>query len=167
MTDANPSSPQSQSAQAQPASKEVDDFTKLLKKEIKPKSKQAEEAVQSAVTTLAQEALRHSKVVSADSIKTIDAIIAAIDKKLTEQINQILHHADFQKLEGAWRGPSRQQHGDGRDAQDQGHEHLEEGPRQDAEEVQGHQLGPEPDLQEVLRSRVRPARRPTARLPRR
>ena len=27
-----------------------------------------------------------------------------LDKKLTEQINLILHHADFQKLEGAWRG---------------------------------------------------------------
>ena len=31
-------------------------------------------------------------------------MIAAIDKKLTEQINLILHHDDFQKLEGAWRG---------------------------------------------------------------
>lgn len=99
MTDANPSQ-----SQAQPASMEVDEFSKLLQKEIKPKSKQAEEAVHAAVTTLAQEALRHSTVISADSIKTIDAIIAAIDKKLTEQINQILHNADFQQLEGAWRG---------------------------------------------------------------
>jgi type VI secretion system protein ImpC len=31
-------------------------------------------------------------------------MIAAIDKKLSEQINLIMHHADFQKLEGAWRG---------------------------------------------------------------
>jgi type VI secretion system protein ImpC len=31
-------------------------------------------------------------------------MIAAIDKKLTEQVNLILHHEDFQKLEGAWRG---------------------------------------------------------------
>ena len=31
-------------------------------------------------------------------------MIAAIDRKLTEQVNQILHHADFQQLEGAWRG---------------------------------------------------------------
>lgn len=99
MTDANPNQPQ-----AQTASKEVDEFAALLKKEIKPKSKQAEEAVNMAVSTLAQEALKHSKVVSADSIKTIDAIIAAIDKKLTEQVNQILHHADFQQLEGSWRG---------------------------------------------------------------
>ena len=31
-------------------------------------------------------------------------IIAAIDKKLTDQLNLILHHDDFQKLEGSWRG---------------------------------------------------------------
>ena len=31
-------------------------------------------------------------------------IIAEIDKKLTEQVNQILHHEDFQKIEGSWRG---------------------------------------------------------------
>jgi type VI secretion system protein ImpC len=31
-------------------------------------------------------------------------MIAAIDGKLSEQINLIMHHADFQKLEGAWRG---------------------------------------------------------------
>ena len=31
-------------------------------------------------------------------------MIAAIDGKLTEQINVIMHHEDFQKLEGAWRG---------------------------------------------------------------
>jgi type VI secretion system protein ImpC len=37
-------------------------------------------------------------------VQSIEAIIAQLDKKLTEQINLILHHEDFQKLEGAWRG---------------------------------------------------------------
>ena len=36
--------------------------------------------------------------------QAIQAIIAQLDQKLTEQVNQILHHADFQQLEGAWRG---------------------------------------------------------------
>jgi type VI secretion system protein ImpC len=31
-------------------------------------------------------------------------MIAEIDAKLTGQVNEILHHADFQKLEGSWRG---------------------------------------------------------------
>ena len=30
--------------------------------------------------------------------------LSNIDKRLTEQVNQILHHEDFQRLEGAWRG---------------------------------------------------------------
>ena len=30
--------------------------------------------------------------------------IAELDRKLTEQVNHIIHHADFQKLEGTWRG---------------------------------------------------------------
>jgi type VI secretion system protein ImpC len=41
-----------------------------------------------------------------DAVNSINAIIAEIDLKLTQQINQILHHPDFQKLEGAWRGLS-------------------------------------------------------------
>jgi type VI secretion system protein ImpC len=31
-------------------------------------------------------------------------MIAEIDQKLTEQVNLIMHHEDFQKVEGAWRG---------------------------------------------------------------
>ena len=31
-------------------------------------------------------------------------MIAEIDRKLSEQINAIIHHEDFQQLEGAWRG---------------------------------------------------------------
>jgi len=34
----------------------------------------------------------------------VDAMIAEIDQKLSSQIDQIVHHAEFQKLESAWRG---------------------------------------------------------------
>lgn len=34
----------------------------------------------------------------------IDAMIAEIDKRMSAQVNEILHHPDFQKLESAWRG---------------------------------------------------------------
>ncbi|WP_437573569.1 type VI secretion system contractile sheath large subunit [Sorangium sp. So ce887] len=34
----------------------------------------------------------------------VDALIAEIDVKLSRQINEILHHPSFQKLESAWRG---------------------------------------------------------------
>ncbi|MBL8760292.1 MAG: type VI secretion system contractile sheath large subunit [Phycisphaerae bacterium] len=76
----------------------------LLTKEFKPKTSNARSAIESAVQTLAEQALSTTKLISDDSVKTIEAIIAQIDAKLSEQINQIIHHADFQQLESAWRG---------------------------------------------------------------
>src|SRR5918993_4001350 len=80
------------------------DFDSLLKKEFKPKTDEAKDAVERAVRTLAEQALSQTKLISSDVVKSIEAIIAQLDKKLTDQINLILHHEDFQKLEGAWRG---------------------------------------------------------------
>lgn len=78
----------------------------LLKKEFKPKTSNAQEAIERAVKTLAEQALAGVATISDDSIKSIEAIIASIDKKLTEQVNAIIHHADFQALESSWRGLS-------------------------------------------------------------
>ncbi len=80
------------------------DFSALLNKEFRPKSDQAKTAVETAVRTLAEHALANATVISDDALKSIQSIIAEIDKKLTEQVNQILHHPDFQQLESAWRG---------------------------------------------------------------
>jgi len=83
---------------------EGNDFASLLKKEFKPKTDKAKEAVESAVQTMAEQALKSSTVVSDDVISTIQSMIAELDKKLSEQVNKILHHESFQKLEGSWRG---------------------------------------------------------------
>jgi len=80
------------------------DFESLLKKEFRPKSDQAKTAVEEAVKTLAAQALENTALVSDDALRTIESIIAEIDAKLTEQVNLILHHPDFQQLESAWRG---------------------------------------------------------------
>ncbi len=42
--------------------------------------------------------------VSRDAEATIQARIAQIDKLLSLQLNEVLHHPSFQKLEGTWRG---------------------------------------------------------------
>ena len=83
---------------------EGSDLASLLQKEFKPKSDEAKSAVESAVQTLAQQALAQTQLIGKDVVKSIEDMIAAIDKKLSAQVNQILHHEDFQKLEGAWRG---------------------------------------------------------------
>jgi type VI secretion system protein ImpC len=58
------------------------------------------------VQTLARQVLSDQDLILDDAVNSINAIIAEIDLKLTEQVNLVLHHADFQKLEGAWRGLS-------------------------------------------------------------
>lgn len=94
-------------AKAQPEAAETlesGDFSSLLQKEFKPKSDRAKEAVENAVTTLAEFVLKDTTLISEEAVSTISAIIAEIDKKLTDQVNLILHNEEFQKLEGAWRG---------------------------------------------------------------
>ena len=85
---------------------EGSDLASLLQKEFKPKSDDAKSAVEQAVQTLAQQALAQTQLIGSNVVASIEAMIAAIDKKLSDQINLIIHHEDFQKLEGAWRGLS-------------------------------------------------------------
>jgi type VI secretion system protein ImpC len=91
---------------AEAQSIEMNEFEGLLQKEFKPKTDRAREAVQAAVQELAGQALQKTALISDDAVRTIETIIAEIDKKLTEQINLIMHHPDFQQLEGTWRGLS-------------------------------------------------------------
>src|SRR6266699_415495 len=44
------------------------------------------------------------QVISKDVETNIKFWIAEIDKKLSSQLNEVMHHEDFQKLEGTWRG---------------------------------------------------------------
>src|ERR1041384_1693058 len=97
---------QAEQTQAQPAAAtaELSEFESLLNKEFKPKTSEAKSAVKLAVQTLAEQALMASTLISDNAIKTIESIIAEIDRKLSEQVNLILHNEDFKALEGSWRG---------------------------------------------------------------
>jgi type VI secretion system protein ImpC len=83
---------------------ELNEFESLLSKEFKARDVQKQSAVSTAVRTLAEQALATSKSISPDVIKTISAIIAEIDRKISEQVNLIMHHEEFKQLEGSWRG---------------------------------------------------------------
>ncbi|WP_394777791.1 type VI secretion system contractile sheath large subunit [Undibacterium sp.] len=83
---------------------EASDFANLLQKEFKPKTDKAKDAVENAVRTLAEQALAGTSLISNDVLGTVEALIAQLDKKLSEQVNLILHHAEFQQVESAWRG---------------------------------------------------------------
>lgn len=83
---------------------EKDVFSDLLEKEFKPKTERAKEAVEHAIKTLAEQALNQTAMISDDALRSIESMIAELDRKMSEQINLILHHDDYQKLESAWRG---------------------------------------------------------------
>lgn len=83
---------------------EGSELESLLQREFKPKTDEARSEVERAVRTLAEQALAQTQLIGTDVVKSIEAIIAELDRKLSEQVNLILHHADFQQLEGAWRG---------------------------------------------------------------
>jgi len=80
------------------------EFARLLEKEFKPKTERAKEAIEAAVHTLAEQALAQTNLISEDAVRSIEAMVAEIDRKLSEQLNHILHHPDFQQMESTWRG---------------------------------------------------------------
>ena len=92
---------QAQSAVLQGVEYQGGDFASLLNKEFKPQNENAKSAVEQAVLTLAQQALSQTTLISSDVIGSIEAMIAALDAKMSEQVNKILHHAEFQQLESA------------------------------------------------------------------
>jgi type VI secretion system protein ImpC len=88
------------------AAEEISEFESLLNRQFKPKTDSAREAVQTAVKTLAEQALARTALISRDAVSSIEAIIAELDRKLSEQISLIIHNEDFKAIEGTWRGLS-------------------------------------------------------------
>jgi len=86
------------------AAETIDGFAALLRKEFRPTTDRAAEEVSRSVQTLASLALEDAALISNDALATIEKIIAELDRKLTQQVNQILHSPVFQNLESTWRG---------------------------------------------------------------
>lgn len=94
----------SSSTLAQVRLQEEGDLSSLLKKSFRPPTDERQSAVESAVQTLAQQALSDTKLIKGDVIQSIEAIVAELDRKIGLQLDKILHHPDFQQMESAWRG---------------------------------------------------------------
>jgi type VI secretion system protein ImpC len=95
-----------EAAQSQAEAKELtlDDFIKGAGDTIRLVESERPE-FEGKVKTLIGTILQNSEAVDNTNLSaTIAGIIAEIDRKLTEQINKIIHHQKFQKMEGAWRG---------------------------------------------------------------
>src|ERR1700737_4611959 len=83
---------------------EADEFAALLKQSFKPRTERAATEVESAVKTLVEQALADTSLIKSDVLDTIEEMIAQLDKKLSAQMNEIMHAPEFQQIESAWRG---------------------------------------------------------------
>lgn len=62
------------------------------------------ESARDQIAGLVEEVLAGTVKVSRDLAASIDLRIAQLDELLSAQVNAIMHHEDFQKLEASWRG---------------------------------------------------------------
>ncbi len=58
------------------------------------------------VSEFASQVLDEGMTVSSDTVTSIKSRMAQIDELLSQQLNEILHSAEFQSIEAAWRGLS-------------------------------------------------------------
>ncbi|MEO7084300.1 MAG: type VI secretion system contractile sheath large subunit [Gemmatimonadaceae bacterium] len=56
------------------------------------------------VKNFVAEVLKGTVTIASDTEAMINARIAQIDALISTQVNEVMHHPDFQKLEGTWRG---------------------------------------------------------------
>ncbi len=90
--------------EAKVETQDADEFSQLLKQHFKPRTERAASEVESAVKTLVEQALSDTSLIKSDVLDTIEEMIAQLDKKLSAQMNEIMHAPEFQQIESAWRG---------------------------------------------------------------
>lgn len=68
-------------------------------------TKQTErDRAQELIKALTEEALKGTVTYSRNLTQTFDRAIAALDQKISTQLNAVMHNERFSKLEGSWRG---------------------------------------------------------------
>ncbi|QWV94601.1 type VI secretion system contractile sheath large subunit [Geomonas oryzisoli] len=65
-----------------------------------------QEYAKEMLVELVRQVVAGEMVYSGDTVRMIHARIAEIDRLVSDQVNEIIHHAEFQKLEASWRGLS-------------------------------------------------------------
>jgi type VI secretion system protein ImpC len=76
----------------------------ILSKGMRARDDDARQRGRDLLGTFVEQLLDPSMIVAKDTEKTINLRIAEIDRLLSAQLNEIMHHPEFQKLEGSWRG---------------------------------------------------------------
>ena len=91
-------------AQTTSLSPELGLLDKIVEEGRLGRDQAAKERGKDLVKNFVGEVLAGKVVIGADTEAMINARIAQIDALISAQLNEIMHHPDFQKLEGSWRG---------------------------------------------------------------
>src|SRR5437762_11574355 len=95
-------------AAAAPAATEVNEEAQSLLDQVvaatRPQNKKEASRTKDFFKEFLNQVVEPGKVVSKDVEDNINHWIAEIDKVLTEQLNEVMHHPDVQKIESTWRG---------------------------------------------------------------
>ena len=86
------------------ASQEVSLLDKIVDQGRLGRDAAAKERGKDLVKNFVTEVLKGTVTIAADTEAMINARIAQIDELISTQLNEVMHHPDFQRLEGTWRG---------------------------------------------------------------
>src|SRR5580704_19387672 len=95
---------ENQAAGGAAATTTTTDATSLLEQAISATKQTDRSRAEDLIRTLTEEALKGTVTYSKNVTVTINKAIKALDAAVSKQLNGVLHHPDFLKLEGSWRG---------------------------------------------------------------
>jgi type VI secretion system protein ImpC len=83
---------------------ETDLLSRILDEGRLARDESQTERAKDMLAEFVQQVMQGEMTMSKDMEATINSRIAAIDKLLSAQLNEVMHAEEFQKLEGSWRG---------------------------------------------------------------
>jgi type VI secretion system protein ImpC len=86
------------------ATETVEGGVSILDQEVAATKQTEPDRAQELVKTLVEQALSGTVTFDKNLTRTFDRAIAAIDRKMSAQLNAIMHQEKYLKLEGTWRG---------------------------------------------------------------
>src|SRR6476659_10366775 len=95
---------QAQNQAAETFSPELNLLDKIVESGRLGRDAAAKERGKDLVKNFVTEVLKGTVTIAADTEAMINARIAQIDELISLQLNEVMHHPDFKKLEGTWRG---------------------------------------------------------------
>jgi type VI secretion system protein ImpC len=90
--------------QAQTVTEERSLLDSIIDEGKMARSDSQKEHARDLIGEFAKQIMKGEMVISKDTELMINSRIAQIDRLISKQLNEIVHHQDFQKLESSWRG---------------------------------------------------------------